>query len=221
MWVKICGLTKLGNAARIAEYQPDAIGLNFYPKSARFITVDAAKLICEQLPEHIESVGLFVNETVQNILEICQTCSLKTIQLHGNETAEMMANLQKHVPHIEIIKAFRYGSGKLASLAELYNACLQQDMRLKAFLIDAGVPGKFGGTGQQLPWSELSKNYDFVHWPPLILAGGLNHQNVKSAIQQSHAWGVDTASGVELETGIKDPNLVQQFIMNARSAMPH
>jgi len=218
MWVKICGLMNPENAAIVADLAPDAIGLNFYSKSARYITPDTAISICSVLPPHVVPVGLFVNESLQSILDICHFCSLNTVQLHGDEPLEFLTQLQKQLPEVEIIRAFRYGENKLAPLAAIVSAYQQNQIRIKALLIDAHANGKYGGTGQHLPWNELPEQFDYQNWPPLILAGGLRPDNVVQAAQQSHAWGVDTASGVENQPGIKDRKLVKQFIENARMA---
>jgi len=217
MWIKICGLRDVATARNIAVFGPDAVGLNFFDKSPRCVTVAAAAEIVAILPENIEPVGVFVNHTADQIASICSRCGLTSVQLHGDEPPELLAKLHGKNDKLRIIRAFRFGADFTRQLAKYLDSLAELDVRLSACLIDANVPGVYGGSGETAPWDELVKSYLWDAWPPMILAGGLKPENVSEAIGTVQPWGVDTASGVEATVGTKDVQLVRTFIENARS----
>ncbi len=217
MWVKICGVNQLADALTFQSLakqgiRPDAIGLNFYPKSKRFVAPDIAAEIVKLLPPEVVPVGLFVNHSAEEIRTICTQCGLTTIQLHGDETPEFAAELRE----FQILKAFRVGPEGLDPVARQLERYQQIGVSLPRCLVDSQVPGSYGGTGHRAPWEQLRSGWS-NDWPPLILAGGLNPQNVQEAIQATCAMGVDVASGVESSPGRQDPQLVEQFILEART----
>jgi phosphoribosylanthranilate isomerase len=116
------------------------------------------------------------------------------------------------------IRAFHVGSRDLNSLAEYFACDRERPFPSDAYLVDAQVEGKFGGTGKMVSWDLLRNEYQRQEWPPLILAGGLRPDNVGEAIEAVRPWGVDVASGVESSPGIKDVALVERFIEEARRA---
>lgn len=215
MWVKICGLNDLSVARQVAEAGPDAIGLNFYAKSKRVVTIDTAREIVAVLPNSVTPIGLFVNHTLNEIRAICSECSIGTIQLHGDETPEFAAELREY----QIIRALRVSDqdDTLATVSEELNRYAHLGVRLFGCLVDAHVAGAYGGTGKLAPWQILRRAWQ-PEWPRLILAGGLHPGNVQDACQQVRPWGVDVASGVESVPGQQDPVAVRHFIQRARTS---
>ncbi len=214
MWVKICGVRDVPTALRVAAFSPQAIGLNFYERSPRWIDVAAAAEVVARLPPEIEPVGVFVNHSVAQIDAICRTCRLNTIQLHGDEPAEFAACLRPY----RVIRAFRVLADGIDQIGEYLRECATHQISLAGCLVEPRVIDVYGGTGQTAPWDALKRNYNFSAWPPLILAGGLTPENVADAIRAVGPWGVDVASGVESAPGCKDDTKVLQFIENARRA---
>jgi phosphoribosylanthranilate isomerase len=218
MWVKICGISDLPTARRIAELRPDAIGLNFHTPSPRAVAPRKAAAIAQAVRGSVDPVGLFVNHGIDQILATCSDCDFATLQLHGDETADFIADLRRALPNARIIRVHRLGSEGIGSLADSITECAHRAVKLDACLVDARVEGTFGGTGQTAPWDVLARDYRRDEWPPLILAGGLNPENVADAIRTVRPWGVDVASGVESSPGQKDLAAVERFIRAARMA---
>jgi phosphoribosylanthranilate isomerase len=218
MWTKICGVRDRHNALTVAQLRPDAIGLNFYSRSPRVVAPEAAARIVEALPEDVHPVGVFVNHSVDDVLSNCANCGLETAQIHGDEPPEFLAQVAESAPELQLVKAFRVGDEGLGEVEKYLDACGRLGVSLYACLIDARASGSYGGTGRTAPWRAIADEYRRDQWPNLILAGGLNPQNVAEAIQVVRPWGVDVAGGVETEPGIKDPDLVRRFVEAARNA---
>lgn len=200
--VKICGITTLEDAHHAAACGADALGFVFFPGSPRYVDPERAGGIIAGLPPLVTTVGLFVNEAPARIREIAESCGLNVIQLHGDETPE-----QCSIPPFRVIKAVRLGR----------NADLNQldDSPVAAVLLDACVPGQFGGTGQRCDW-EVAARLAESH--RVILAGGLKPDNVAEAVRRVRPYGVDVSSGVERQPGQKDPEKVARFIRLAKEA---
>jgi len=200
--IKICGIKTIDDALAAIEAGADYLGFNFYPKSVRFIEKDACAEITSVLKNeypHIELVGVFVNSSVEDVKDILEDCSLDLAQLHGDETAETLNELEG-----KAFKAFR-------GIPENINGFERQDA--PAFLVDASVKGLYGGTGVAADWNgaaELAKKYQ------LLLAGGLTPENVADAVRQVKPWGVDVASGVESAPGEKDAAKMKAFVQAVR-----
>jgi phosphoribosylanthranilate isomerase len=218
MFVKICGIRDLA-AVQTAEAGADAIGLNFYAKSPRVVTPNAAVQILSRLRARptgtIEVVGVFVNHSADEIRTIAKQCEMRTIQLHGDEPPELLAELSSE---FRVIRAFRVGDGGLDPLARYLAACNHLGATPWACLVDGRVEGMYGGTGHTAPWDVLRREYQAAIWPPLILAGGLRPDNVAEAIRIVRPWGVDVAGGVESSLACKDVVLVRQFVQNAKKS---
>jgi phosphoribosylanthranilate isomerase len=214
MWIKICGIRDVQTAQAVAQAGADAIGLNFYAQSPRVVAPEKAADIVATLDGAAEPVGVFVNHSVAEVRAICRQCGLRTIQLHGDEPPEQLAELAQDY---RVIRAFRIGVEGLQSAGLYLEACRRLETLPWACLVDASVSGKFGGTGQTAPWETLSLEYKSAEWPPLILAGGLQPENVSQAITTVGPWGVDVAGGVESSVACKDIALVRQFVVNAKT----
>lgn len=213
MWVKVCGLTTLDNAVDVANLGVDAIGLNFYRNSKRYISPEIAKEIVAALPNNVQPVGLFVNHSIEEVQHIAELTKISTLQFHGDESPEYVSQFKNY----QIIKAFRVNEANVDSLGDQIESFHTSGIELFGCLIDAHVAGEFGGTGQAAPWDLLTEVYDVERFPPLILAGGLNPENVQDAVNCVHPWGVDTASGVEASPGVKDLELTRKFIELSRT----
>jgi len=207
---KICGVTTLEDAHAIAKIGCDAIGLNFYEKSKRYVSREIAETIVMDLPRTVKRVGVFVNASSSLIREIAEATSLDFVQLHGDEPPEFL----DEISDLKIIRAFRCKDG-LGPVREYLYQCDQSPV---AVLVDAYDPNEFGGTGKTLHWPDLANAAEFIGDLPLILAGGLTPANVAEAIKLARPHGVDTASGVESAPGVKDSELSSRFVAAANSA---
>lgn len=195
--VKICGITNMSDAFIAAECGADALGFIFYPKSQRYVAPEKVKEIIQKLPYEIIKVGVFVNHEIHEVKEIVKFCSLNLIQLHGDETPEYCDHFQTS----SLIKA--------VSLRTEEDIQKLKDYSVRAILVDASEPGHYGGTGKDSDWS-LAKKVKETH--PLILAGGLNKENVREAIETVKPQAVDINSGVEISPGKKDPEKIKEII---------
>ena len=215
--VKICGITSVEDAVRAAELGADAVGLNFYAGSPRFVSLESAGKIVRALPPFVEPVGIFVNETMERIRETASNLGLRTFQWYGDEPAEFGQShaMEQTVP-LRVIPAFTVRDEKsLRTIAASLDRYRTLDRFPAAILVDAHVPGSYGGTGQTLPWELLA---DFRPGVPLILAGGLTPDNVADAVRRVRPYAVDVASGVESRPGIKDSEKMRLFIERAKTA---
>jgi len=206
--VKICGITNLEDALHVVGCGADALGFNFYEKSPRYISPENAGEINRELPKEILKVGVFVNESVENIFSIAQIAKLDAAQLHGDETPEFVDSLRM-LSNIQIIKA--------QQVTPNFQAKKLLEFRADAILLDAYSPNERGGTGESFDWEVASAISDSVE--KLYLAGGLSPENVKIAIMAVRPYAVDVCSGVESEKGRKDAKKVMEFIRNARSVL--
>ena len=199
--VKICGVTRVADALHAARAGADAIGLNFYPRSPRCVSVETAAEIAAALPDGIQTVGVFVDADRDRIADVAERVGLDGIQFHGDEPPELCRGWNRTT-----IKAVRVdGPRALAAAAEF---------PVDYVLADAHVVGQHGGTGRRVPLEWLVG----VPNERLILAGGLTPETVAEAVRAVHPAMVDVASGVESAPGIKDPEKVERFIANARTA---
>lgn len=196
--VKICGITRLDDALAAVAAGADALGFVFYRRSPRFIEPDAARDIIAQLPPFIETVGLFVNEELQTINRLADDGSFSLVQLHGDEDPDFAAGVRcRH------IKALR-----LETADDLANC--SHFPRAAGLLIDACVAGAYGGTGQKANWDLARQAVALKR--PILLAGGLNPNNVSDAITAVQPYAVDVSSGVESAPGRKDHTLITAFL---------
>lgn len=217
MWTKICGIRDAETARMVAALGASALGLNFYTPSPRSISVETAREIEAAVADKdVSLVGLFVNHSLEEIETICGAISLDLLQLHGDESPEYLAELGLRFPELPLIRAFRVRESDLASVAAYVNECNRCGKRPDFLLIDAYSPTAFGGTGKVAPWTVIQEHYQIDDWPPLILAGGLTPENVAEAISAVQPFGVDTASGVEEQPGVKNRARVEAFINQAK-----
>jgi len=206
--VKICGITREEDASACVSLGVDAIGLVFYPPSSRHVSREQARCITKLIPGHILTVGVFVDESAETVKTIVEYCGLRAVQLHGVESPSTAEAIKKM--NVKVIKAiFMNGTPEPSEMVN-YN--------VDAFLLEAPQGPIPGGTGMRWDWSlvkNLSRSY------PVILAGGLNPENVTEAINASLTDAVDVSSGVESAPGIKDIDKVSRFIKSVKSCSFH
>lgn len=213
--IKICGITNSADALAAMQSGADALGFNFYVQSKRFVEPTAAREIVASLPKDVRKIGVFVNRSAAEICSIAAEVGLNGIQLHGDETPEIVAQLPEQ---LLLIRAFRCGAAGLTPLKEYLEKCRAAGRVPDAVLIDADAGADFGGTGQRADWSQVARERSMLKRTPLILAGGLTPANVVAAIKAACPDAVDVASGVEREPGLKDERLIANFVIAARRA---
>jgi phosphoribosylanthranilate isomerase len=196
--IKICGITNLEDALLATHLGAPALGFNFYTKSPRSVPPEVAKEIIRQLPPLVLSVGVFVDEEAALVREIAARVGLDWLQLHGQEPPEYCRGLGRRV-----IKSFRIQDESSLEALGRYQGAVQ------AFLLDTYKPGLPGGTGETFDWHLARQAQPYG---PIILAGGLNPQNVAEAIKTAQPQAVDVASGVEARPGKKDPEKLRAFM---------
>lgn len=212
--IKICGITRVEDARQAAEAGADACGLNFYPHSPRCVALSTAAEICKQLPRSVVRVGVFVNAAPSEVVEAFGRLGLDLIQLHGDEPPEYLAELGSR----PVIRAFRLGPEGMAAIERYLAQAEALGTLPRMVLVDAYRAGQYGGTGKAADWAALA-GYAHLPWKlPLVLAGGLDPDNVAEAIRQVRPAAVDTASGVETAPGQKSPDHVRRFVAAAQAA---
>jgi phosphoribosylanthranilate isomerase len=190
MMVKICGITNREDALAAVEAGASAIGFNFYRESPRYISPTGAAMIGEKIPANVWKVGVFVNETPETIARIVLDAGLEVAQLHGSSKMRGMRIWQA-------LSAVGTVAGPLTESVE-------------ALLIDTPSNEAFGGTGKTWDWSQAPHLEQ-----KMIIAGGLDADNVRLAIEQTRPWGVDACSRIEKSPGLKDHDKMRRFIQAA------
>lgn len=195
--VKICGIRDEEALFAAADSGADAVGFVFHPQSRRFIDPDEAWELAGMLPPFVSSVGLFVNASVDKFAEMEEQCPTSFSQLHGDESIDVVKQCGPGV-----IKAVRFVPSTLEAELVRWSGVDEVD----AVLVD----GSAGGEGQTFDWAALAAVKSRCT-KPLIIAGGLNPENVEAAIRTVQPWAVDVSSGVESAPGEKDPALIEAF----------
>ncbi|SEM01311.1 MULTISPECIES: phosphoribosylanthranilate isomerase [unclassified Acinetobacter] len=199
---KICGITRLEDVQAVVQAGADAIGLVFFPPSPRHVDVEQAALLVQAIPAYIQSVGLFVNSSAEEIQNILKKVPLDILQFHGDESPEQCKQIAQAVGR-RWYKAIQV-KPELDIVEEINK---YQKFGASAVLLDAWHPDLKGGTGHSFDWTTFPKLNI-----PLILAGGLNPDNIEQAILTTQAYAVDVSGGVESAKGIKDQQLVERFM---------
>ena len=194
---KICGITRVEDAQAAARSGADALGLVFYEKSPRHVSVRQAVQLAAAVPPFVTVVGLFVNPSEDEVREVLRQVPLDVLQFHGEEPPEFCAQFGR--PYL---KAIRVRSGvDLLQCAARYRGA-------QGLLLDAYIEGAHGGTGASFDWALIPRNLPL----PVVLSGGLHAGNVAEAIRQVRPYAVDVSSGVEAAKGIKDAAKIAAFI---------
>ena len=202
--VKICGVASPENAQLVAQAGADAIGLNFYPPSSRYLnSLSLARDIAQAVPPFVSVVALMVNASAAEVEAVLAQVPVSLLQFHGDEDAAFCEQFDR--PYI---KALRMKSDMNVKQAiEAYDSA-------SGILLDAYRPGVPGGTGECFDWDRIPS----APKKPIILAGGLTPDNVAQAVSQVHPWAVDVSGGVEASPGLKSAPLVSAFVQNAKGA---
>ncbi|MCP0911718.1 MULTISPECIES: phosphoribosylanthranilate isomerase [Acinetobacter] len=199
---KICGITRVEDVHAVVNAGADAIGFVFYPPSPRAVTAEQAAQLVQAIAPYVQVVGLFVNHSANEIQDILKTVPLDILQFHGDETPEQCQAIAQQVGR-RWYKAIQV-KPDLDVVVEIQR---YQDAGASAVLLDAWHPDLKGGTGHSFDWETFPK-LDI----PLILAGGLNPDNIEQAILTTQAYAVDVSGGVESAKGIKDQQLIERFM---------
>ena len=195
--IKICGITRVEDVIDAVHSGADALGLVFYDRSPRNVSLQQAVKLTEVIFPFVTLVGLFVNASAENVREVLRVVPLDVLQFHGEETPEFCAQFGR--PYLKAIR-IKAGVDLVQYAAEFAGA--------QGLLLDAFVEGAHGGTGASFDWALIP--YDLPL--PLILSGGLHAGNVAEAIRQVRPYAVDVSSGVEASKGIKDAEKIAAFI---------
>ena len=199
--VKVCGITRMEDATAAVEAGADALGFIFHKDSPRNISPTEAGAIVRALPPFVSTVGGFVNRVQEEVADFMKKAGLAVAQLHGDESPEFCTFFPR------VIKAVRVrGAEDLAGLSSY--TCVS------AFLLDAYSSEAYGGTGRRLDWTLAEAA---AKTKRIILAGGLDPGNVEEAVRTVRPYGVDVSSGVESSPGIKDHDLIREFVLRAKA----
>lgn len=202
--VKICGIEDEKTAIAAVNAGADALGFVFTPLSRRCVSPETAASIIKELPPFVTTCGLFVNQEAHRINEIGNHCNIDLIQLHGDEDATFCQMI-----HRPVIKAARV-SRELKS-----EDLLEYESVVRGFLLDAFSSSEYGGTGKSFDWDRFSTFRNLSK--PLILAGGLNPENVFEAVKKTQPYAVDVSTGVEID-GVKNTAKIIKFIDETKKA---
>lgn len=217
-WIKICGTTNLEDAQTAVEAGADALGFVFYERSPRTIDQIVARNIVAHLPASVDKIGVFVSQSAEAISQIVDKVGLTGVQLHGKRgdgsRVDDLATLRAHGSGLKVIPVCQ-----ARDLVE--GILLSQDSRrgLYAVLVDSGSGSQVGGTGKTFDWGQARGAIQSLSLiMPVIVAGGLNSDNVGEAMNMFQPYGVDVVSGVEAKPGKKDPAKIRAFVQAVRRA---
>jgi phosphoribosylanthranilate isomerase len=205
--VKICGITHPGQAAEIFALGADAVGINLWPQSKRHMPLSAATESLQDIAAKHALVAVLVNPDDALLDAAISSHLFQALQLHGDETPQAVERLMKR--GVNVIKALQVRDA--ASLAQI------GEFPCEAILLDAYNPGTYGGGGHAFPWELAVRAKEMFPSKKILLSGGLNADNVRTAVQQTQPVAVDVASGVESQPGVKDLAQVARFIAEARA----
>ncbi|MDG2251890.1 MAG: phosphoribosylanthranilate isomerase [Gammaproteobacteria bacterium] len=205
LWIKICGITLNSDAIAAAGYGADAIGLVFYPQSPRAVKKKSIAEITTGLPSWVDVVALFVDPSEEEVRQVLATNTINLLQFHGQESEAFCKSFD--VPYIKAIRVKNYGT-----ISNVINAYGSAEM----LLLDSHSKKAPGGTGSKFDW-KIGKSVTEKTTSKIVVAGGLNPNNVQKAIQKIKPYGVDVSSGVEQSHGVKRLSKMKAFIEGARS----
>ncbi len=199
---KVCGITLPEDAGHAAAAGANAVGLIFYAPSPRSVTFERAEAVAAAVPEGVRRVGVFVRERPNVVAATARRVGLDVVQLHGYGSPDELCEVRGAVPEaVEVWMAVR--------VDERFDASGLSGFRADAFLLDTARPGVHGGTGETFSWhlARRARPYGKV-----IVAGGLDGDNVAEAVRVARPWGVDSSSRLESTPGAKDPDRVERYL---------
>ena len=222
--LKFCGFTREQDVLEAIGLQVDAIGLNFYPRSKRYVSPGVAKRLSMVARGHCSRVGIFVDASPEQIQDVVSECPLDAIQLHGDETIEWLTEYEnsRHWTGLPILKALAYrGSIDDGLWGQWVSKSMQANCSVIGLLVDAYDPVEKGGTGKRVNWGLLSpRPASFVgvggRDAQFLLAGGLDSNNIYEALRMVEPYGIDVASGIEDSPGVKDPAKMRAIVTAVR-----
>jgi phosphoribosylanthranilate isomerase len=224
-WIKICGITNLEDGLTAVDAGADALGFVFHEKSPRCVDPETVRKIVRDLPQTIEKVGVFVNQTAESICAIADEAGLTAVQLHGdNMDPDVADSIVEHHSHLKVVIGLSMNQAKPEDYAMKWHPSV-----VHAFLVDAANSSSsnssifnsssYGGTGKTFDWQINQPSVEAIATlGRVVVAGGLTSRNVPQAIRVLRPWGVDVSSGVEAQPGKKDPQKVRAFIDAVRHA---
>jgi phosphoribosylanthranilate isomerase len=214
-WVKICGTTNLADAQMAVAAGADALGFIF-AASPRQIDAELAAEIVAAVSGEVETIGVFVNESPARVADVVRQVGLSGVQLHGNESAEHMPEFRRAMGQLKIIKSLLANNLRQDDDLILKKYLSAQE-QVDAILLDSGSAQQRGGTGVPFDWESAQPIASRIREKmPLIIAGGLNAENVGEAVELFRPWGVDVVSGVESAPGKKDEGKLRAFMAAVR-----
>ena len=205
--IKICGITTLEDALAAVQYGTNALGFILVKKSPRYVSPEKVRAIVSSLPPFIQTVGVFVNESPQEVRHLIEYCGLDLVQFHGEESPDYCKAFSTRA-----IKALRVKDASAIEEIDSYRDCV------RGILLDSWSSKAHGGTGKRFDWDLARQALDNKAGLPVILAGGLDVSSVQDAILKVRPFGVDVSSGVEVSPGKKDKKLVKDFIKRVKEA---
>ncbi|HEY3929347.1 MAG TPA: phosphoribosylanthranilate isomerase [Candidatus Koribacter sp.] len=209
-WIKVCGNTNLDDAKLAVELGASALGFIFAPSPRRITPIEASRII-QHIDPAVETIGVFVNQPPSVILASASRAGLSGVQLHGDEDPNMVGTLlalaRRQKTELKIYKAVR-----MTIIDDSFKWDVEASKLLAGMLLDSGTPVQRGGTGRQFDWDEAAPLVRILaRRAKIIIAGGLNPQNVSRALALFQPWGLDVVSGVESKPGKKDPTKLRAF----------
>jgi phosphoribosylanthranilate isomerase len=204
--VKICGITSQPDAAAACSAGADAIGLVFYSRSPRHVSIELASAIALAVPPFVSRVALFKDASTEEVEAVLACVEIDLLQFHGSEDPAYCRSFGR--PYIKAL-----GLKGVADIAAAIADGERDYAEARALLLDGHAPGEAGGSGESLDWSSLARTDK-----PLILAGGLDPDNVRRAIELARPYAVDVSSGVEASPGIKDAAKINAFLREVAAA---
>jgi phosphoribosylanthranilate isomerase len=206
--IKVCGMRESQNILALAELQPDFMGFIFYPKSARYTGDILEKEILKSLPRSIQKTGVFVNESLEKVIDISKEYRLDFVQLHGNETVEFCEQLKKEV--LKIIKVFSVDN------SFDFSETIHFENFADYFLFDTKVEGGYGGHGKAFDWNILE---EYKGRTPFLLAGGISLENLEDLgiIKNRNFVGIDVNSKFELSPANKDIEALKELFQKIKN----
>ena len=202
--VKVCGVTSVADVQMLCAAGVDAVGLVFYAKSKRNVSIEQASAICRAVSPFVTTVGLFLDADADFVREVLAAVPLDVLQFHGSESPDYCRQFPR--PYLKAVG--------MKGLAEGFATYADRYADAQGFLVDSHAPGAAGGTGEIFDWTQVPQHYA----KPIILAGGLNPENVAEAMRTTQVYAVDVSSGVESAAGIKDAAKVAAFMQAVKSA---
>ncbi len=214
MWVKVCANTSLEDAQLAVDSGADAVGFIF-AESVRRVTPVQVRAITPHLPASVEKYGVFIDAGFEEIAAAVEECGLTGVQLHATNDPALASRLRERFSgSLRILKVIHYGGDLKAQLREA-----RLDSAIDGVLVDSRTATLVGGTGRRFDWDAASASFRGAgSHLRMIVAGGLDPENIGEAIRTLRPWGVDVASGVEAAPGKKDPAKLKAFVENARIA---